>query len=358
MLLTLVLKGNDQVDGDKGNYSYPLTYDTSDTREAIGERDTFPLEQVFPLSDEDWTTLINGGKVSKTYDAYGQDCPSTFEVTLTKNHDPNSHTAETDESYKLEAILKPMHDHLPAGLGGTDPWEYHTGTYLSYDPGLTAGDDDSVNNHNVHVFVKGLQITKKDQGFANKLTGAEFKLYRTARDGETEGLKEINGKQFYPVATLDMTSNSVATINAVQSLRAGEEYYLVETKAPAGYVMLTDPIPVTLEFTNTYTAKPGDTASTTKPETSPYNWTQSAKLTVGPSQWVHRTNQEGEDLTGAAFDATAQSETMYYDIANNAGAALPHTGGPGSISIYLLGAMLVSLAGVGLLVQRRKRSTA
>ncbi len=156
----------------------------------------------------------------------------------------------------------------------------------------------STNHHVINVYVKGLQITKKDQSFSTKLTGAEFKLYRTARTGETQGLKEIDGTNYFPFATLDMTSSSVATIDSVAALKAGEQYYLVETKAPAGYLMLAEPIPVNLTFTNTYTPKPNGTATSDKPASGPYDWQQSATLTLGTSNWVRRTDATGEnDLT-------------------------------------------------------------
>ena len=210
----------------------------------------------------------------------------------------------------------------------------------------------SSNHHVIDVYVKGLQITKKDQSFTNKLTGAEFKLYRTARDDETADLLEINGTQFFPVATLDMTSGSVASIGQIGLLKDGEEYYLVETKAPDGYSMLTDPIPVSLELVNSYTPKPGGTASSTKPS-GPYDWTQSAKLTMGTSSWVRRTDETGEeDLTQTALDPSAQNETMYYDIANDAGVELPSTGGSGTTVFYMIGIILTAIAGAGLAIKR------
>ncbi len=153
-----------------------------------------------------------------------------------------------------------------------------------------------------------------------------------------------------------MTSDSVASIDKIDPLNEDEEYYLVETKASYGYVQLTDPIPVTMELTNTYTPKPGSTSGPDKPASDPYDWTQSVKLALGSSSWVHRTDETGtNDLTQTAVNATSQNETIYYDIANNAGVALPNTGGPGTGLLYFLGIMLTCLSGAGLVIRKRSK---
>ena len=49
-------------------------------------------------------------------------------------------------------------------------------------------------------------------------------------------------------------------------------------------------------------------------------------------------------------------KTAQIRIWNTPGVALPSTGGPGNNRIYLLGIMLISLAGAGLVITKRKRS--
>lgn len=205
------------------------------------------------------------------------------------------------------------------------------------------------------MFAKGLQITKKDQTFENELTGAEFKLYRTARAGETQDLMEINGKKCYPVATLDMSASSTASVDALGALKAGEAYYLVETKAPAGYIMLTDPLPVTLTITDAYTPKSSGAAAEEKPETGIYDWTQKALLMMDTSSsWVKQIDEDGHDVSNAGvLTANSVNETMYYEIANNAGVSLPAAGGRGTTWIYLLGSLLLLGCGITLVVRRR-----
>ena len=360
---------------------------SGDTNEMITSKDqmlngtgaaskTMKLTDYLGLTTEaQITSLVNQllSGSSKTYyynsssfaSAYGHGYVGDIVISLVETsgcYQKGNHATEAvgkDAEFTLKVEYRPRtNTERNSELNITDD-DYHT------TPGGSAGtpvpksgnDMTSSNHHVINVYVKGLQITKKDQLFTNKLTGAEFKLYRTARAGETENLIEINGKQFFPVATLDMTTNSTVTIEQINALREGEEYYLVETKAPDGYLMLADPVSVNLELTNTYTPKPGDTASSTKPATGPYSWTQSAKLTLGPSSWVRRTDETGtNDLTQAALSADTQSETMYYDIANNAGAELPSTGGPGTDLIYLFGIILTGIAGAGMITKRRRKT--
>ena len=324
-------------------------------------------------TDEKVTSLIgellsNGSKTYKynsNFDsAYGHGYVGDIVISLEQTsgcYSKGNHATEEvgkDAEFTLKVAYQPKTNSVRETELGIGTSDYHT------TPGGSPGDPvpetgnnmTSSNHHVINVFAKGLQITKKDQSFTNPLTGAEFKLYRTARAGETTGLITIDGKQFYPVATLDMTSNSVAVIDKIEALKEGETYYLVETKAPAGYIMLAEPIPVILSLTNSYTPKPTGTATETKPESGLYDWVQKATLSLGPSGWVKRTDSTGDtDLTNTGMSADSQNETVYYEIANNAGCELPSTGGPGTRLFTILGSILI--LGAGLLLWRRRRRT-
>ena len=325
-------------------------------------------------TDEKVTSLIgellsNGSKTYKynsNFDsAYGHGYVGDIVISLEQTsgcYSKGNHATEEvgkDAEFTLKVEYKPRTNSIRENELNIGVSDYHT------TPGGSPGDPvpetgnnmTSSNHHVINVFAKGLQITKKDQSFTNPLTGAEFKLYRTARAGETTGLITIDGKQFYPVAALDMTSNSVAVIDKIEALKEGETYYLVETKAPAGYIMLAEPIPVILSLTNSYTPKPTGAATETKPESGLYDWVQSATLSLGSSSWVKRTDSTGDtDMTNAGVSADSKNETMYYEIANNAGYELPSTGGPGTSLNYLLGLMLAVCAGAGLMMRRRRRA--
>ena len=322
-------------------------------------------------TDEKVTSLVselltNGSKTYKYdsgYDsAYGHgnvgDIVITLEQTLGCYSKGNHATEEVgkDAEFTLKVESKPRTNSIRENELNIGVSDYHATPGGS--PGdpvpVTGNNMTSSNHHVINVFAKGLQITKKDQSFTKDLTGAEFKLYRTARTGETTGLITINGKQFYPIATLDMTSNSVAVIDKIEVLKEGETYYLVETKSPAGYIMLAEPIPVTLSLTNRYTPKPTGAATETKPESGLYDWVQSATLSLGSSSWVKRTDLTGDtDLTNAGVSADSQNGTMYYEIANNAGCELPSTGGPGTRLFTILGSILI--LGSGILLWKRRR---
>jgi len=324
-------------------------------------------------TDEKVTSLIgellsNGSKTYKynsNFDsAYGHGYVGDIVISLEQTsgcYSKGNHATEEvgkDAEFTLKVAYQPKTNSVRETELGIGTSDYHT------TPGGSPGDPvpetgnnmTSSNHHVINVFAKGLQITKKDQSFTNPLTGAEFKLYRTARAGETTGLITIDGKQFFPVATLDMTSNSVAVIDKIEALKEGETYYLVETKAPAGYIMLAEPIPVILSLTNSYTPKPTGTATETKPESGLYDWVQKATLSLRPSSWVKRTDSTGDtDLTNTGMSADSQNETVYYEIANNAGCELPSTGGPGTRLFTILGSILI--LGAGLLLWRRRRRT-
>ena len=62
--------------------------------------------------------------------------------------------------------------------------------------------------------------------------------------------------------------------------------------------------------------------------------------------------------TTTAFSASGEEndseKVTEVTIKNFTGYALPSTGGPGTRLIYLLGSMLTTLAGIGLLMKRRR----
>ena len=125
-----------------------------------------------------------------------------------------------------------------------------------------------------YVYTCGIHINKYDaKDHTNMLEGARFKLYKAATVEEMaagtavplvtdNGTKNVVEVMFY--STPDMTGDKVnevetsadddktetneAGVAYMYGLEAGE-YYLVETKAPADYNLLTRPITVTLNET-------------------------------------------------------------------------------------------------------------
>ena len=97
------------------------------------------------------------------------------------------------------------------------------------------------------------------------------------------------------------------------------KYYLAETSAPAGYILLSEPV----------------------------------EIMVAASGVTY--NQSGSNLSksghGVHYDSAAEAYTL--TVTNNAGYELPSTGGPGTRLFTILGSILVLGAGILLWTKRR-----
>lgn len=164
-----------------------------------------------------------------------------------------------------------------------------------------------------------LDINKIKKGSEEKLAGAKFKLYKDSAEDESNVIKVTGSEGKYVV---DPTSNttefeSVDSIDDkgynlhVNGLDAGT-YYLVETKAPAGYNKLTDPIKVTI-------TKTGDT-----------EWTIS----------------KGDEV----------ETDKIIDVKNSTGSLLPSTGGMGTIAFTVVAALLVLGVAVSFIRDRKREN--
>lgn len=164
-----------------------------------------------------------------------------------------------------------------------------------------------------------LDINKIKKGSEEKLAGAKFKLYKDSAENESNVIKVTGSEGKYVV---DPTSNttefeSVDSIDDkgynlhVNGLDAGT-YYLVETKAPAGYNKLTDPIKVTI-------TKTGDT-----------EWTIS----------------KGDEV----------ETDKIIDVENSTGSILPSTGGMGTIAFTVVAALLVLGVAVSFIRDKKREN--
>ena len=166
----------------------------------------------------------------------------------------------------------------------------------------------------VNVYTSKIVIDKVEKVAegtnAKKLAGAEFVLYKEVTAGEkttnfyykwNDTDKKVEWVEEKPGITTDCTVVTTDDHGAASfdGLAKGT-YYLVETKAPAGYNQLEEPFKV--------------------------------EVTGG--------------TTEAQLSVTAQVE-------NQAGALLPSTGGMGTTIFYVLGAVLVVGAGVLLITKKR-----
>ena len=95
-------------------------------------------------------------------------------------------------------------------------------------------------------------------------------------------------------------------------------YWLSETNAPPGYIILTKDI---------------------------YFSVSDGAVTL--------TNEDGEEETYSGVELLDDNTTIA--VKNTPGAALPHTGGSGTSQIYLFGILLTALSCAGFILFRRKR---
>lgn len=172
-----------------------------------------------------------------------------------------------------------------------------------------------------------LDINKYAKGGDNKkLAGAKFKLYSNKEDADAANdnsikVSAVAGKAGHYVVDPTSTTTEFVSVDSitgvdgynlhVNGLAAGT-YYLVETKAPAGYNKLTDPIKVTI-------TKTGDT-----------EWTISKGDKVETDKII--------------------------DVENSTGSLLPSTGGMGTIAFTVVAALLVLGVAVSFIRDRKREN--
>ena len=179
-----------------------------------------------------------------------------------------------------------------------------------------------------------ISFTKVD-GDGKKLDGAEFQLYAAwdtttnKPSGNPFNLIKVTGTgtaySGYKLADADDTGTTTTIVvnsktdNAATKIAGlggadntnGTNYYLLETKAPDGFNLLTSPIIINVKDDGTIT------------------------ITL-----------DGQTLS-SANDA--------FDVVNYAGTVLPSTGGIGTTLFYVIGTVMVLAAGVVLVTKRRVR---
>lgn len=184
----------------------------------------------------------------------------------------------------------------------------------------------------VIVFTYELDVTKVDGAdSAKKLEGAEFKLCVKGTDlwavvdenGYVTGWK--NDKNLVPplVSAADGTFKIIGLDDG--------EYQLKETKAPNGYNLLPDSVPLVIK---------GTTANG-------QNWNGSDETLTALTIKVGNSD---------VADGSVETGIVSAQIQNNKGATLPETGGVGTTMFYIVGALLVIGGGVFLVTRRRMKN--
>ena len=178
-----------------------------------------------------------------------------------------------------------------------------------------------------------MEVNKVDGESNAQLTDAKFVLSKKKKpdlgeirdDGTPSNTKDLinlidNGDGSYTVAPAGYTGTYVMTAGniTIKGLDDATEYYLYETKAPAGYNRLTDA--VKFKITATY----------------------------------NETGDHYTSVTAAVNDVDQQSVSV--QVANNKGSTLPSTGGIGTTLFYVIGGGLMAVAAVLLVTKKRMNS--
>lgn len=182
------------------------------------------------------------------------------------------------------------------------------------------------NEKTTTTYTYALGIHKIDGKTHDSLSGAKFSIEGvTANATDEKGVYEYskNGT----VSEFETNDEGVLVIKGV---KAGT-YAVSETKAPDGYNKLKDTVSVTASVN----------------ETSEYTTTTTVYYNAAGE--VVDTEVDG----GKTVTTTYPVNVASIDIENNAGTALPSTGGIGTTVFYVLGSILVFGAAIVLIVRRR-----
>lgn len=215
--------------------------------------------------------------------------------------------------------------------------EFSNNPYDVYDTATTPRDE-------VVVFTYELDATKVDSGNTEtKLNGAEFVLWKNNKGTEnnqaanlvqatdTEGNAIAGSYIFTGWAQAGTAGTTLRNENGSLFKIAGLDegtYYLEETKAPAGY------------------NKPDTFFELVLTATTANNQTNGSDATTGLTEIkVNNKANSGDVKTGVGSA----------NIENSKGSNLPETGGMGTTMLYVAGAAIVLIAGIGLAVTLRRR---
>ena len=291
------------------------------------------------IKDADYKVTISGQKIyiDLIYDQVKgyQSVKATYNVILNEN--AKIGTAQgNDNSYDL------YYSNDPFNGNGHEP-----GT-----PDHPDGDNGyGHENHTTTVYTYRVMVTKyKDGDESTKLVGAEFDV------------KDSDGNIIAHIVT---DENGFA---AYTGLKTGT-YTLIETKAPTGYKLDTNPISVTLTEANatqavTTTTDIQYTSDVTKAQIKTQaRDTDGNLLYIDDNNTVTTTVTEKPayvesvktTITEKGESGTAAAGTVNVDVANKPGSSLPTTGGMGTILFTMIGCAIIA---VTVILYTNKKRTA
>ena len=242
------------------------------------------------LDDDSSTVTVNVGGTDYTEGFTVADAGKGFTVTFTQAF-ILAHPGEAI-IVKYDAVLEAV-DNVTATSTNTATITYNTNPYV--DSEVEPGDEDKQNNYGVYVY-------KYEDGNTGKaLEGAKFILVKANDAGNAPADPQV-------IVGTEATTDAAGHVSW-EGLKAGT-YFVIETAAPAGYRLDSNPVAVVLSSTAATLDNP----------------------------------------------MTDTKEEQYYnkaEIPNTPGASLPSTGGIGTTIFYVAGIVLV-LGAAAIIIACRK----
>ncbi len=198
-------------------------------------------------------------------------------------------------------------------------------------------------------------ITLDNGKWVGALEGAEFKLYKTEAGATSETESDIYTNDLFDGTVISDASGRIS----IKGLDAGT-YWLKETKAPDGYIKAQKPvkieiIPTIKEIEITETVDGQEVTYKTNVLESyevKINDVNTATYNITNTKDEITSVDKGDTEVGTPEDGEANPDGPG-KIKNTQGVELPSTGGIGTTIFYVVGAILVIVAGVLLVVKKR-----
>lgn len=293
--------------------------------------------ETFQIQITDLKATINkyfysseAGANPETEKLYGQKIVVEYNATLNESAQADTGRAGFENDVRLEYSNDP--DSNGTGKTGLTPWDTVVAFTFRMD---------------------GIKVN--DQTSERKLEGAKFRLYSDEDCTKEVYVKKASGGDGYTVINRDSVKGDTAPLGAVEMVSDSngvfnivgldsQTYYLKETKAPAGYRLLKDPIKIDIKATygedncGNYIKGDGATDKTLQ------------KLEASAHFKEFYTGQYTEydnNLT-----TNIETGTLNIKVVNKVGSKLPATGS--AMTVMLAGAGTVMMATA--LIKRRKEN--
>lgn len=296
-----------------------------------------PSDETFQIQITDLKATVNkyfypefNGSVPEMEKFYGQKIVVEYNATLNENASNDTGRPGFENDVKLEYSNNPDSD--GTGQTGETPWD----TVVCFT-----------------FRMDGIKVNDQDPEV--KLEGAKFRLYSDSSCTKEVYVKEAANGDGYTVINRDSVKNDEAPAEAVEMVSNkngifnivgldSQTYYLKETKAPAGYRLLKDPIKIDIKATYD--------------ENNRINYIKGDGVTDKTLQKLEASAHFKEFYTGqyteydSSLTTNIETGTLNIKVVNKVGSKLPATGSSMTLLLTVTGTGLMAAA----LIKRRKEA--